>query len=253
MKKARNSLILVLLLVFAFSIPVYAAKPKLNKTSATITAGKTVQLKVKGTKAKVKWSSNKKSVATVTKNGKVKGIKEGTATITAKVAGKKLKCKVTVSSTKGGSASEQFKTVELTSGNVNNYLEIVLNEGSNGTRLTIKDKLFSTGWYPMLDVTCFEVVIELTETEKNTGITQTVTKTIEVDPNGSSLPGYILMQACKYTNPRFVSAKGIIYYLNKSYIIRIEKLSGNRPLCNVYFGSPERRRLMLCDMEGIYC
>ena len=108
MKKARNSLILVLLLVFAFSIPVYAAKPKLNKTSATITAGKTVQLKVKGTKAKVKWSSNNKSVATVSKNGKVKGIKEGTATITAKVAGKKLKCKVKVTassspSTSGGS------------------------------------------------------------------------------------------------------------------------------------------------------
>ena len=37
-----------------------------------------------------------KSVATVTKKGKVKGIKAGKATIMARVAGKKLKCMVTV-------------------------------------------------------------------------------------------------------------------------------------------------------------
>ena len=35
-------------------------------------AGKTYRLKVKGTSRKAKWSSNKKSVATVTSKGKVK-------------------------------------------------------------------------------------------------------------------------------------------------------------------------------------
>ena len=73
-----------------------ASKIKLSKTKATIYVGKTVQLKVKGTKSKVKWSSSKKSVATVSSKGKVKGKKAGTATITAKVGSKKYKCKVTV-------------------------------------------------------------------------------------------------------------------------------------------------------------
>lgn len=71
-------------------------KPKLNKKKATLYVGKTTQLKVKNTKKKVKWSSSKKSVATVSKKGKVKAKKKGKATITAKVAKKKLKCTVTV-------------------------------------------------------------------------------------------------------------------------------------------------------------
>ena len=73
-----------------------ATKVKINKTKVTITEGKTVQLKVTGTKKKVKWSTSKKSVATVTTKGKVTGKKAGTATITAKVGKKTLKCKVTV-------------------------------------------------------------------------------------------------------------------------------------------------------------
>lgn len=73
-----------------------ASKIKISKTKASMTKGKTMQLKVKGTKKKVKWSSSKKSVATVSKNGKVTAKKSGKATITAKVGKKKLKCKVTV-------------------------------------------------------------------------------------------------------------------------------------------------------------
>ncbi len=72
------------------------AKIRLNKKKVTLTAGKTVKLKVKGTKKKVKWKSNKKKVATVSKKGKVKAKKKGTAKITAKVGKKKLVCKVTV-------------------------------------------------------------------------------------------------------------------------------------------------------------
>ena len=74
----------------------YAASISLNKTSATIVNGKTVQLKVKGTSAKVKWSTSSKSIATVSTKGLVKAKKPGRVTITAKVANKTLKCKVTV-------------------------------------------------------------------------------------------------------------------------------------------------------------
>ena len=58
--------------------------------------GKTYTLKVKGTKKKVKWSSNKKTIATVTRKGKVTAKKQGTAVITAKIGKKKYKCKVKV-------------------------------------------------------------------------------------------------------------------------------------------------------------
>lgn len=78
-----------------------AVKGKLNKKSAIIAIGKSVQLKVKnkGTAA-VRWSSSKKKIASVSSQGKVKGRKKGKATITAKVSNKgkskKLKCKITV-------------------------------------------------------------------------------------------------------------------------------------------------------------
>lgn len=77
-----------------------ATKPKLSKTKITMTVGQSKKLKVKGISKKrakrIKWKSSKKKVVTVTKTGKIKARKAGTATITAKVGKKKLKCKVTV-------------------------------------------------------------------------------------------------------------------------------------------------------------
>lgn len=77
---------------------VYAAakKTKLSKKKATVVIGTTLELQVKNTKKKVKWSSSKKKIATVNKKGVVKAKKAGKTTITAKVGKKKYKCKVTV-------------------------------------------------------------------------------------------------------------------------------------------------------------
>ena len=72
------------------------AKVKLNKTKATLVVNRTVKLKVKGTKKKVKWTTSNKKVATVSKKGVVTAKKPGKATITAKVGKKKYKCKITV-------------------------------------------------------------------------------------------------------------------------------------------------------------
>lgn len=85
-----------------------AKKPKL-KAKASVAVGSTIKLTVKkaAKNAKVKWKSSNKKVAKVTKNKKakkptatVKGVKEGSAKITATYkAGKtkkKLVCKVTV-------------------------------------------------------------------------------------------------------------------------------------------------------------
>lgn len=68
----------------------------LNKTTATVYVKKTQQLKVNGGTGTTTWKSNNKKVATVTSKGVVKGIKPGTATITAIKNGKVMKCKVTV-------------------------------------------------------------------------------------------------------------------------------------------------------------
>lgn len=75
-----------------------AATLKLNKKNLNMKVGDKFTLKVTGNKTKkVKWSSNKKKVATVTKKGLVKAMAKGNAKITAKVASKKLICKVKVS------------------------------------------------------------------------------------------------------------------------------------------------------------
>lgn len=90
-----------------------AGKIKLNKTKASVTVGKTVKLKLKNAKKKVKWSSANKKVATVNQNGKVKGKKAGKVKITAKSAGKKYTCQVTVTKRNGASgASEPSATAK---------------------------------------------------------------------------------------------------------------------------------------------
>lgn len=103
-KKIVRVIVLVLLLTLLAPISVVptnvivakAATIKISKAKLSLEKGKTSTLKITGTKASVKWTSNKKTVATVSKVGKVKAIKAGTATITASVKGKKYNCKVTV-------------------------------------------------------------------------------------------------------------------------------------------------------------
>lgn len=98
MKKLLTRLfIAMLILTFTPTMNTQAkAKIKLNKTKISLQRGKTYTLKVKGTKKKVKWSSNKKTIATVTRKGKVTAQKPGTAVITANIGKKKYKCKVKV-------------------------------------------------------------------------------------------------------------------------------------------------------------
>lgn len=76
------------------------AATKINKKKVTLIKGQTTALKISGTKKKAKWSSSKKSVATVSSKGKVTAKKKGTATITAKIGNKKYTCKVTVQTPK---------------------------------------------------------------------------------------------------------------------------------------------------------
>ena len=72
-----------------------APAPKINKTKASVKAGGTVTLKVADGTVK-SWTTSNRKVATVSK-GKVTGLKKGSAIITATTTtGKKLTCKMTV-------------------------------------------------------------------------------------------------------------------------------------------------------------
>ena len=93
-EKVKRFCMIVLVLAITFSITpesVFAAKTvKLNRTKATIYVGKKVQLKLINNKKKIKWSTSNKKIATVSKKGKVKGIKSGKATIIAKIGKNKF-------------------------------------------------------------------------------------------------------------------------------------------------------------------
>lgn len=116
MKILKSSLSVILCCIILMSVAVLSpisvsakTKPKLNKTKISIKVGKTYTLKLKNAKAKkVKWKSSKKSIATVSKKGKVTAKNIGTATVTAKYKSKKYKCKVTVKP-KTISFSKSFK------------------------------------------------------------------------------------------------------------------------------------------------
>ncbi len=76
------------------------AKTAMSKKKINITAGNSVVLNLKNNTKKVKWSTSKKSVVAITyKKGNrvvLRGLKKGSANITAKVGKKKYTCKVTV-------------------------------------------------------------------------------------------------------------------------------------------------------------
>ena len=68
----------------------------INDTAITLEVDHYKTIRVHGTSSRVYWSSSNSRVASVTSSGKVFAKAPGTATITASVAGKKIKCKVNV-------------------------------------------------------------------------------------------------------------------------------------------------------------
>lgn len=102
-RKAGTTVIKAKVGTKTYSCKVIVEAPKLNKTSITLKEGSSCQLKMIGTRQKVKWSSSAKSVVTVSATGKVKAKqvkKDRNARITASVGGKKYSCKVLVKDVK---------------------------------------------------------------------------------------------------------------------------------------------------------
>lgn len=115
MRRTKRMLAFVLsMLLIVIAVPIQSkAAVKISAASKTLYVGKSITLKVSGATQKAKWSTSNKKVATVTQKGKVTGKQDGTATITAKVGAKSLKCKVTVKTK--FSASEAKKNISISS------------------------------------------------------------------------------------------------------------------------------------------
>lgn len=73
-----------------------SAAPKINKKTATVYVNKTITLRINGAKRKVKWRSSNAKIASVNKNGVVRGKRAGKAKITGYLNGKRYVCRVTV-------------------------------------------------------------------------------------------------------------------------------------------------------------
>lgn len=109
MKRVKNQLIVIfmmfatIMLLQCISVNINsvqaASKVKINTASKTLYVGYGCKLKITGTTKKVKWSSSNSNVAKITQAGNVTAKNAGTTTITAKVAGKKYTCKITVKQT----------------------------------------------------------------------------------------------------------------------------------------------------------
>lgn len=96
MNKKIYALLLSMILLLTSAAPVSAASTHLSKSKITIGVSQNYTLKLSNNKKKLRWSSSKRSVATVNSKGKVTGKKKGTAVITATVGKSKYKCTITV-------------------------------------------------------------------------------------------------------------------------------------------------------------
>ncbi len=105
MKSVNKKILIILTIIIGFMLlqcvsikinSVNAASIKISTSKRTLYVGYGCKLRISGTNKKIKWSSSNTKIAKVTQAGNVTAKKAGTVTITAKVSGKKYKCKITV-------------------------------------------------------------------------------------------------------------------------------------------------------------
>lgn len=129
-KKAFLLIVSIMIMMLAFPMTA-SAKVSISKKSLSLGVGQTTTLKVSGTKKKVKWSSNKKAIATVTQKGKVTAKKAGKAVITAKIGKKKYTCKITVKKVSSKVSAKKWTSSELRT--LDKYLVDAMNAVDSAT------------------------------------------------------------------------------------------------------------------------
>lgn len=131
-KRLISLIMSAIMVVMLCSTTAFAAKKgvALNKTSASVTVGKSITLKPTVTGVKnytLQWSTSDKTIATVSKSGKVTGVKVGNVTVTVKIKDTKYKasCKVTVK--KASAVSSSSNTSKNTAASSGDALDFVKN------------------------------------------------------------------------------------------------------------------------------
>ncbi len=145
--KRLFSLFLIIVLTLSLAPTIHAnAAVKLNKAKATLSVGSKLTLKISGTKNKVIWNTNKKSVATVSTKGVVTAKGNGKAKISAKVGKKTFTCYVTVE-------TDYSDWIPYSTGD----LETLINEMLNGNVVYIDGKYYCSPEY--FEMVSNEVII----------------------------------------------------------------------------------------------
>ncbi|MCM1257661.1 MAG: Ig-like domain-containing protein [Roseburia sp.] len=83
-----------------FEIKVSLKTVKISASSLLLEKGKTKKLKISGCSKGITWNSSNKKIATVSKDGVVKGKKIGNVVITAKIGNNRIGCAVSVTTKK---------------------------------------------------------------------------------------------------------------------------------------------------------
>lgn len=158
---------------------------KLNKTTASLTAGNTLQLKAaispsNATNKTMTWKSSKTSVATVDKNGKVtaKGVGTATISVTTEDGGKTATCKITV--------TKPLSKTKITLSNTT----YVYNGSARKPTVTVKDgkTTLNKGTHYTVKYTNNKNAGKATVTITGKGYyTGTVNKTFKINPKSTTL------------------------------------------------------------------
>ncbi|WMJ88843.1 Ig-like domain-containing protein [Anaerocolumna sp. MB42-C2] len=138
MKRILSLFLIIILTLSLAPSQTQAATVKLNKTKITLKVGSTFKLnlsKISG--KKVSWSSNKKSVATVSKLGTITAKSKGKATITATYNKKKYTCAVTVK------AKDYSDWVEYSTDDLDSLMDGIL----SGNIVSINGKYYCSPEY----------------------------------------------------------------------------------------------------------
>ncbi len=205
----------VILTVSLCAVSVSAASPKLSKSSAEVSIGYSITLKVTNASGTVKWSSKDSSIAAVKSSGKasakVSGKKTGTTYIYAKTGGKTLKCKVTV---KKSFISASKSSVKITKGKSSSVTLTV--KGSKDIYVNNSDKSICTTSWGKWDGNKIKLNIKALKTGKATLTVYTknykssTAKKITVTVNGS---GTTTKQTTATQTPAAVQNEGNPYYV----------------------------------------
>lgn len=120
-----------------------ASKVALDKKTVSIYVGDSVKVSLKNASS-VTWKSSDKKIATVTKSGKIKGLKKGNCVITAtdKKTKKSYKCKVTVKKAPKLTAAETAKIKYTTFDN--GYISMTIPKGWKVETTSIADPSYYT-------------------------------------------------------------------------------------------------------------